>query len=138
MKSLLLALILIGTAIPGAAQQPHPSRSATVIFYRRGGVWSKALDFPISLDGHTVGTVHNGIYIRVSTTPGEHEVAAGGSLLTQGETVSLKTEVDKTYYVRIDNAKGMHEHVAMKLVSPKAAMKDLSKLKELRPQKLND
>ncbi len=128
------ALLLFAIVMTCEGQQPSTPASSTIIFYRIGGLWSKALDFPISLDGKAVGSIHNGIYISISTTPGKHEVSAGGSMLTQGETVTLNTENSKTYYVRVDNAKGMHEHVKMKLVKPEEATKELSKLKESQPK----
>jgi len=131
------ALLLLAIGMTCEGQQPPTTASSTVIFYRVGGLWSKALDFPISLDGKAVGSIHNGLYISISTTPGKHEVSAGGSMLTQGETVTLNTEDGKTYYVRVDNAKGMHEHVRMRLVKPEEATKTLSKLKESQPKILN-
>lgn len=131
------ALLLLAIGVTCEGQQPSIPSSSTVIFYRIGGVWSKALDFPISLDGRAVGSIHNGVYFSISTAPGKHEVSAGGSLLTQGETVTLNTEGGKIYYVRVDNAKGMHEHVRMKLAKPEEARKDLSKLKESQPKNLN-
>lgn len=133
----IIAFLLLAIGMTCQGQQAHSSASATVIFYRVGGLWSRALDFPISLDGKVIGSIHNGVYISISTTPGKHEVTAGGSMLTQGETVTLNTEAGKTYYLRVDNVKGMHEHVRMRLVRPKEAKKTLSKLKQLRPKRLN-
>jgi len=116
---------------------PQSSQTSTVILYRRGGAWSRALDFPVSLDGRVLGSLHNGLYIRVSASPGRHIIVAGGSFLTQGDIASLKTAAGKTYYVRIDNIKALHEHVEIRLVDPRDGARQLSGLKELVPRPLN-
>ena len=78
---------------PAAQSQPR----ATIIFYRPGAFYGKALKPSIYVDGQEIGRLKSGKYIAYQTTPGKHLLASS----KKDTAVEVTASHDQPQYVEM-------------------------------------
>lgn len=68
-------LLVMGQEGPAAGAQATQAKG-TIIFYRPGAFYGKALKPSIYVDGNEVGRLKSGKYISYQTTAGKHSLAS--------------------------------------------------------------
>jgi hypothetical protein len=139
MRKLILLLFFSGSILCWGQEEA----SGTVIFYRHGGMYGSALQFPIVVDGQPAGSVHNGSYLKVSLGPGAHALsstATGAGAMHKDTDFTLNVQPRMTYYLRVDVKPAdlsLGQSVLLKLMPTEEGQKDVAKLKPPKVKPLN-
>jgi hypothetical protein len=79
------------------APAAQTQRTATIIFYRPGAFYGKALKPSVYVDGEEVGRLKSGKYIAYQTTPGKHMLASS----KKDTAVEVTLSNDQPQYVEM-------------------------------------
>jgi len=98
-----------------------------VIFYRLSGFKGKAIRFNLNHSEGSMGQLLSGTYLYKYLEPGEHQF---WSQAISQDSITIKVEVGKTYYVKGEVKMGvLAGRPQFTKISESAALDDLDKLK---------